>query len=118
LFPSTDLRALCAPCGNAIGLAKADPAIELHIVHAHEPRIVYGEIAVYLPEEKAKALQRQHSEDILKPAMEAANAAGVRQATSILIGQVAPSLVDYAESNGCDGIKVIHLTNIPVTLVK
>jgi nucleotide-binding universal stress UspA family protein len=107
-------------------------------VNAHEPPIVYGEIAVYLPEVTAKALQRRHSEDILQPAVETAKAAGVRFVSKILVGDVPKALVTYAEEKGCDGIvmgtrgmgavgnlllgsvatKVIHLTRLPVTLVK
>jgi nucleotide-binding universal stress UspA family protein len=34
----------------AIALARESPAIELHIVYAHEPPVLYGEIAVYLQE--------------------------------------------------------------------
>jgi nucleotide-binding universal stress UspA family protein len=123
---------------HAIGLAETDPSIELHIVNAHAPPVVYGEIAVYLSEEKAKELQRRHSEDILKPAVEAAKAAGVKYVSDTLIGDVPTVLVQYAEEKGCDGIvmgtrgmgaignlvmgsvatKVIHLTKLPVTLVK
>ena len=99
---------------------------------------VYGEIAIYLSEEKARELQRRHSEDILRPAIEAAEAAGVSYVSDILIGDVPTVLVRYAEEKGCDGIvmgtrgmsaignlvmgsvatKVIHLTKLPVTLVK
>lgn len=124
--------------GHAIGLAKQDPSVELHIVNAHEPPIVYGEIAVYLPEEKARELQRRRSEDILKPAGEVAKAAGVKFTTEILIGDVASTIARYADEKGCDAIvmgtrgmgsignlimgsvatKVIHLTKLPVTLVK
>jgi nucleotide-binding universal stress UspA family protein len=123
---------------HAIRLAKLDPSIEVHIVHAHEPPIVYGEIAVYLQEEKAKELQRQHGEGILRPAIEMAKAAGVKFTSEILIGNVPTVIVQYAEEKGCDGIvmgtrgmgaignlvmgsvatKVIHLTKLPVTLVK
>ena len=39
----------------AIRLAKGTGSTELHIVNAHEPPIVFGEIAVYLEEEKAKS---------------------------------------------------------------
>jgi nucleotide-binding universal stress UspA family protein len=122
----------------AIGLAKADPSMELHLVNVHAPPIVYGEIAVYLKEEKIKALQRQHSDDILKPAIEAAKAAGVKVVSDILIGDVATLLVEYAETKGCECIvmgtrgmsaignlflgsvatKVLHLAKLPVTLVK
>ncbi len=123
---------------HAIGLAKQNPSIEFHIVNAHEPPIVYGEIAVYLPEEKARELQRRRSEDILKPAAELAKAAGVKFSTEILIGEVAGAIARYAQEHGCDAIvmgtrgmgavgnlvlgsiatKVIHLTKLPVTLVK
>jgi nucleotide-binding universal stress UspA family protein len=123
---------------HAILLAKRDPTIELQIVNAHEPPVVYGEIAVYLPEEKARELQRRHSEDILRAAIEMAKAAGVNFATEILVGHVPAALVKYADEKGCHGIvmgtrgmsaignlvmgsvatKVIHLTRLPVTLVK
>jgi nucleotide-binding universal stress UspA family protein len=122
----------------AIRLAKETGSTELHIVNAHEPPIVFGEIAVYLEEDKAKELQRRHSEDILKPATEAAKAAGVPFASEILIGDIARVIVACAEEKGCDHIvmgtrglgaignllmgsvatKVVHLTKLPVTLVK
>jgi nucleotide-binding universal stress UspA family protein len=122
----------------AIRLAKEGGPTELVIVYAHEPPIVYGEIAVYMPEERAKELQREHSEDILKPAIEMATSAGVSYTSEILIGDIAKSIVAAAEKHGCDGIvmgtrgmgavgnlvmgsiatKVIHLAQVPVTLVK
>lgn len=123
---------------HAIGVAKANPPTELHIVNAHEPPIVYGEIAVYLPAEKAREMQRRHSEDILRPAAELAREAGVKFTTEILIGDVASSIARYADDKGCDSIvmgsrgmgaignlvlgsiatKVVHLTKLPVTLIK
>jgi nucleotide-binding universal stress UspA family protein len=62
----------------------------------------------------------------------------VKLASEILIGDVPKALVAYAEAKGCDGIvmgtrglgaignlvlgsvatKVIHLTRLPVTLIK
>lgn len=123
---------------HAIGVAKTNPPTELHIVNAHEPPIVYGEIAVYLPAEKAREMQRRHSEDILRPAAELAREAGVKFTTEILIGDVASSIARYADDKGCDSIvmgsrgmgaignlvlgsiatKVVHLTKLPVTLIK
>lgn len=123
---------------HAIKLAKENKGTELHIVYAHEPPLVYGEIAIYLTEEKAKKMQRLHSEDILRPAVKVAKAAGIKFATKVLIGNVTKKIVAYAEKIGCDGIvmgtrgmgaigslvmgstaiKVVHLTKLPVTLVK
>ena len=122
----------------AIRLAKDRKPTELMIVYAHEPPLVYGEIAMYLPEEKAEELQREHSEGILQPAIETAKKAGVTFTSQILIGDVARSIVSCAEASGCCAIvmgtrgmsaignlvmgsvatKVIHLTKLPVTLVK
>jgi nucleotide-binding universal stress UspA family protein len=122
----------------AIRLAKEHGAMELVIVYAHEPPIIYGEIAIYLPEEKAEELQREHSEEILRPAIEKVKAAGVKFTSHVLTGDIAKSIVSCAETSACDGIvmgtrgmsaignlvmgsvatKVVHLTKLPVTLVK
>jgi nucleotide-binding universal stress UspA family protein len=121
----------------AILLAKHN-ALALEIVYAHEPPIVYGELAVYTSEERAKELQRRHSEDVLKPATDIAKASGVAFSSQTLIGDFATSIAACAANSGCDGIvmgtrgmsalgnlvmgsvatKVIHLTKLPVTLVK
>jgi nucleotide-binding universal stress UspA family protein len=122
-----------------IGLAKEHGPIELVIVYAHEPPIVYGELAIDLPEETLKELQRKHGEDILRPYIETAKRAGVTFTSQVLIGDTIPkSIASCAETLGCDGIvmgtrgmsaignlvagsvatKVIHLTKLPVTLVK
>ena len=77
-------------------------------------------------------------EAVLKPAIERAAQAGVRFTSEILIGNVAHEIVERAQKGGCDGIvmgtrgmgalgnlvlgsvatKVVHLTKLPVTLVK
>ena len=123
---------------HAIRLAKEREPMELVIVYAHEPPIIYGEIEIYLSEEKANELLREHSEDILRPAIEKAKAAGVTFISQILIGNIPKSIVSCAETLACDGIvmgtrgmsaignlvmgsvatKVVHLTKLPVTLVK
>ena len=122
----------------AIKLAKEHGPMELVIAYAHEPPLIYGEIAVYLPEDKAEALQLKHSEDMLRPAIEKAKQSGVPFTTEVLIGDIPDSIVSCAEALACDGIvmgtrgmsaignlvmgsvatKVVHLTKLPVTLVK
>ena len=123
---------------HAIRLAKEHGPVELVIVYAHEPPLIYGEIEIYLPEEKAKQVQREYSENILRPAIEKAKGAGVTFTSQVLIGDVPKSIVSCAEALACEGIvmgtrgmsaianlvmgsvatKVIHLTKLPVTLVK
>jgi nucleotide-binding universal stress UspA family protein len=122
----------------AIDLAKTSGPVELHLVYAHEPPVIYGEVALYMSEAKAKEAQRLHSEDILQPAIAMVQTAGVPVKSEILIGNVPKSIAQYAEGHGCESIimgtrgmgaignlvmgsvatKVIHLTKLPVTLVK
>lgn len=122
----------------ALDLASHDKSIVLHLLTVHPEPIVYGEIQVYVTQEKMEELQKKHSEDILRPADETARAAGVNYTSEILIGDIAPTIAERAESLHCDGIvmgtrgmgavgnlvmgsvatKVVHLAKCPVTLVK
>ena len=123
---------------HALALAKESGRVELLIVHAHEPAHDYGRVAAYRPIAEIEDLLRRESAEILEPALRVAREAGVAFASRILTGDIAPVLVECAEASGCDGIvmgtrgmgavgnlvlgsvatKVIHLTKVPVTLVK
>jgi len=123
---------------HALSMAGSSGETHLVIATAHEPPIVYGPVAVYLPEDKARGFLRQHAEDLLKPAIERAAKSGVPFTTEILEGDIAKSIVDLAITRGCDSIvmgthgrgavgklllgsiatKIIHLAPMPVTLVK
>ena len=122
----------------ALKLAKENGPIELHLVTVHPEPVIYGEIQVYVSREKMEELQRKHSEDILRPAAEAARTAGVPYTSEILVGDTAQKIVNRANELNCDSIvmgtrgmgaignlvmgsvatKVVHLTKLPVTLVK
>jgi len=80
----------------------------------------------------------RHSAEILVTAVAKAKASGVRCSSKILVGTPADAIVKHAEDDGCHGIvmgtgghgavtmlvvgslatKVVHLTALPVTLVK
>jgi nucleotide-binding universal stress UspA family protein len=122
----------------AIDLAKRHPPVEIHLLTVHPEPVVYGEIQVYISREKMERLQHEHSMDLLRPAIDLAKAAGVTYESEVLVGDVAPTLVKRADELKCDAIvmgtrgmsaignlalgsiatKVIHLTNLPVTLIK
>ena len=124
--------------GYALTLAKENGRIELHIVTVQPEPNVYGEIQVYVTEEQMAQLQKKRSTDILAPALEAARRAGVAHTSEILVGNTAEKIAERAEEFGCDGIvigtqgrgaigsllmgsvaiKVVHLTRLPVILVK
>jgi nucleotide-binding universal stress UspA family protein len=122
----------------AIRLARAQGDCTVHVAHAHEEPVVYGEIAVYVTREKMEQFQREQSASVLADAESVLRAAGVPFRTEVLIGPVAKVLADRAAALGCDSIvmgthgrgtvgtlvmgsvaaKVIHYSQLPVTLVK
>jgi len=122
----------------AVSLARDHRAAALHLVTVQTDPIRYGEIAVYLDQEKLARALREQSETLLKPAEEVLRSAAVSYDKEILVGDVAPSIVRCAEELGCRVIvmgtrgmgalpnlmlgsvttKVVHLTKLPVTLIK
>jgi nucleotide-binding universal stress UspA family protein len=109
-------------------------------VHAHEEPDIYGEIAVYVPRAKMEELQHTHSEAVLAAAEQAAGLkdSGVRYTKEVLTGPIGQTIARRAERVGCDAIvmgrhgkstvgdllmgseamKVLHLTRLPVLLVR
>ena len=122
---------------HALDMAKRAGG-SIHVAHAHEEPVLYGEIAVYVPREKMQKLQRERSEAVLAGAESILKSAGVPYEKEILVGPVAQVLAERARELGCDAIvmgshgltalggmlmgsiatKVVHLSKIPVTLVK
>lgn len=123
---------------HAIALAKDRSGLELSLLNVHPDPIVYGEIQVYVPMDRVLDEQRKSSEALLAPAAEKVKAAGVPCTTEIESGDAATTIARRADALHCDGIvmgtrgmgavanlllgsvaaKVVHLANVPVTLVK
>lgn len=123
---------------HAIRLAKGMSDASIHLAHAHEQPLIYGEIAVYANREKMEQWLREESERILAGAEPLLKDAGVRYEKEILVGPVGQVLAERAASLACDAIvmgthgrtalaniligstatKVVHFSDIPVTLVK
>jgi nucleotide-binding universal stress UspA family protein len=127
------LRALKA----AIALARLSGG-SVEIVHAHEEPLIYGEIAVYVPRAKMEELQRGISEGALAAAEAELKGSGVRYTKEVLVGPIGETIARHAERSGCDAIvmgrhgkstigdlfmgsvamKVLHITQLPVLLVR
>jgi nucleotide-binding universal stress UspA family protein len=123
---------------HALRLARENGPVELLIVTAHEAAASSPRVLAYRSLEEVEKIYKEQSEAILRPALAAAAAAGVKYESEIVIGDIPKTIVDCAEARGCDGIvmgtrgmgaignlvmgsvatKVIHLTKLPVTLVK
>lgn len=123
---------------HAIGLAKSNPPVSVHLLHASEPPLLYGEVAVYVDAAKLAELQRREGLALLAAAEAMLREVGVGFSSETVVGPVAETIVRRADELGCSAIvmgtrgmsaignlmlgsvatKVVHMTRLPVTLIK
>ena len=120
-----------------IRLAKCREVEQVHLVNVREPADAW-EIRRFLNPDEIAEMQQREGEVDLSAAKALLDAAGVAYDAKVLVGPVAQTIADYAAEHGCDSIvmgthgrgglaelflgsvaaKVIHLTRLPVTLIK
>jgi nucleotide-binding universal stress UspA family protein len=120
-----------------IRLAKCREVEQVHLVNVREPADAW-EIRRFLNPDEIAEMQQREGEVDLSAAKALLDAAGIAYDAKVLVGPVAPTIADYAAEQGCDSIvmgthgrggladlfmgsvaaKVIHLTRLPVTLIK
>lgn len=122
---------------HVIALVQGREPMQIHLVNVQEPVDAWEVKRVFRPEE-IEAVQELDGGDELHAARELLDQAKLPYVCEVLLGDVAQSIVKYAEDQGCDKIimgthgrsalsrlllgsvttRVIQLTAIPVTLVK
>lgn len=123
---------------HVIQLAKEVGPLNVVVVNVQEPPMIYGEVQVYMSKQEAERYRVMASERALAETASRLKAAGIEHTVAALEGEIAPTIARYAEQCGCDSIvmgtrgmsalaniimgsvanKLIHLTKLPVTLVK
>ncbi|TSA22702.1 MAG: universal stress protein [Betaproteobacteria bacterium] len=122
------LRFVCAgPCDDT----------EIHVLNVQEP-IVDWEVRRFMRDDEIEAMLRAKAETFLAEAEAIAVAAGRRVVRHLYLGETAHGIAEQAKALACDQIvmgsrgmsalqgmllgsissKVLHLVDIPVTLVK
>ena len=111
---------------------KSRPEVELITVHRPVPRVAH------LPRVQLAKYYADEGEAMLSAARKKLEAAGVRYSARALVGPVAETIVQHAKSQRCDliligtrgmgevaaavvgstAMKVLHLSTIPVLLIK
>jgi len=111
--------------------------LQLHVINVQYP-ISYGEISVYVAGADVKRFAREAGQRLLSSARKLLERANVPYVPHVAIGAIAETIVRFARNKRCDAIvmgtrglgsvaslvlgsvatKVIHLTNLPVTLIK
>lgn len=122
---------------HAVRLSGECRAAELHLLNVQEP-ITAWEVRRTLRGEEIEAMQMSHGGDALRAARALLDAAGLWYFPQVLVGPVAQTIAEYAKKQACDEIvmgtrglgalqgvllgsvamKVVHLSEVPVTLVK
>jgi nucleotide-binding universal stress UspA family protein len=123
---------------HVIDLAKAmksAPEVEMISV---QPALKSGDVRMFISRETIEGYQREEGDKALASARAALDAAGVAYSSHIMIGQVAPSIAEFARQHECGSIvmgtrglggvsglilgsvasQVIHLSTVPITLIK
>lgn len=120
-----------------IRLAKERGTMEVHLLNVQEP-IDAWEVRRFLRDEEIEAMQTTRGDDALRSGRALLDKAGVRYTPHRLVGLVAETVSRFAQEQRCEEIvmgsrglgaienlllgsvafKVIHLTHLPVTLVK
>jgi nucleotide-binding universal stress UspA family protein len=112
------------------------PAVELVAVHLPVPLVGFADAVV--SREMTERYYREEGEKMLSGARPLLDAAGIRYAPHILVGQIGQTIVDHAHRTGCNMIymgtrgmtalsnmvmgsiatRVLHLADVPVVLVR
>jgi nucleotide-binding universal stress UspA family protein len=130
----SSLRAVVFAAERAKEIADA----ALHVLVVHSPVDVHGEIQVYVGEQKMREFVSERNQWILSRAEQQLHTSGVSYTTEEAEGDAAHIIAQRAAELGCEAIimgtrglgrianlvmgstamKVVHLTSLPVTLVK
>lgn len=122
---------------QAIERAQSEPIV-VHLLNV-EPKLEdYGMVRAYLPEERQRAATAERAHMLLQPAVERLEAGNVPHETHVEWGEVPETIDSVARRLDCDSIvmgtrgmgpigglvfgstatRLVHLTKLPVTLVK
>jgi nucleotide-binding universal stress UspA family protein len=120
-----------------IRLAKCREVAEIQLLNVREPADAW-EIRRFLNADEIGKLQQSEGEVDLADARALLDKAGVPYRAQVRVGPLAQTIADYAAEQACDSIvmgthgrggltdlflgsvasKVVHLTRLPVTLIK
>jgi len=137
LVPIDGSAAALRALEHALQVLRTQPGARVHALNVQAPKIHTWPGKLVSPDMIA-AEQRKEGHALLVPAEQMAQLEGVTCLTHVSIGQPADEILAYAGRHGCDGIwmgtrglgavtalvlgsvaqHVVHLAQVPVTLVK
>lgn len=122
---------------HVVQLAGLCPSMDIVLLNV-QPEIDDWQVRRFLKKEEVEAMEESKGGDALQSARAILDAAGLRYTPMVLIGPIPETIARTALEQNCDGIvmgtrglgavagallgsvseKVIHLADVPVTLIK
>jgi nucleotide-binding universal stress UspA family protein len=122
---------------HVVAMLEGCASHEIHLINVQAP-IDTVEVRSHMTAAEIEAMQETRGGDALAPVRAVLDKAGLAYTPAVLLGPVAETIVQYAADKGCDKIvmgtrglgaiggvllgsvttQVLHLTQLPVTLVK
>ncbi|HZV97432.1 MAG TPA: universal stress protein [Methylophilaceae bacterium] len=122
---------------HAISSIKEGLAADIHVINVQPPIVMLSELPV-VDYEQVEQSQRELGQNELLPACQLLDNAGLHYTQHLEIGPISRAIVQCAKANSCDSIimgtrgrgtfgswllgstanAVVHLAEVPVTLVK
>ncbi|MGZ8982638.1 MAG: universal stress protein [Methylotenera sp.] len=122
---------------HAIEAVKEGLMANIHVINVQPVILPLGELPL-LDAELIEKAQQEQAKKVVKSACKLLDDAGLKYTKHFEIGPIASTIVNYAKAHGCDSIimgtrgmgalgnlmlgstanQVVHLAEIPVTLVK
>ncbi len=122
---------------HVVQLAGLCPSMDIVLLNV-QPEIDDWQVRRFLKKEEVEAMEESKGGDALQSARAILDAAGIRYTPQVLIGPIPETIAKTALEQNCDGIvmgtrglgavagavlgsvseRVIHLADVPVTLIK
>jgi nucleotide-binding universal stress UspA family protein len=122
---------------HSMRMARCPEPPEIHVLHVR-PSVEAWEVRSFLSDEEIEQTQQREGEASLREARDLLDAAGVAYQAHVAVGPVPETIARFADENACDFIvmgthgrgglsqilmgsvatQVVHLSHVPVTLVK
>lgn len=122
---------------HVVALARVVGALEAHLLYVH-PKVDSWEVHSFLRNQEIDAVLQGQAEEAMRGASAILTEAGISHDKHAAVGPVAQTIADKVAACGCDQIvmgtrgmgsleglllgsistKVLHLVNVPVTLIR